>query len=68
MDFVSIMHVITRAIEAVGVAVIVIGIAIAGLAYLKAPGTLDAYSRLRAAPSIRGGPLSFPSRFRPERT
>ena len=48
MDFVSIMHVITRAIEAVGVAVIVIGIAIAGIAYLRAPGTLDAYSSLRA--------------------
>lgn len=48
MDFVGIMHMITRAIEAVGVAVIVIGIAVAGIAYLKAPGAVDAYSQLRA--------------------
>ncbi|MFN3635804.1 MAG: DUF1622 domain-containing protein [Rhizobium rhizophilum] len=48
MNFAGIMHVITRMIEAVGVAVIVIGIAVAGIAYLKAPGSLDAYSKLRA--------------------
>lgn len=48
MDFTSTMHVITRAIEAVGVAVIVIGIAVSGLAYLKAPRTLNAYGKLRA--------------------
>lgn len=48
MDFVSIMHVITRAIEAVGVAVIVIGIAVAGFAYLREPRTLNSYGELRA--------------------
>jgi uncharacterized membrane protein len=48
MDFASIMHVITRAIEAAGVAVIVIGIAVAGVAYLKAPRTLSSYGELRA--------------------
>lgn len=48
MDFVSIMHIITRAIEAVGVAVIVIGITVSGFAYLKSPRGLDAYGDLRA--------------------
>lgn len=48
MDFTSIMQMTTRAIEAVGVAVIVIGIAISGFTYLKDPRTLDAYRNLRA--------------------
>jgi len=48
MEFASIMHVITRTIEAVGVSVIVIGIAVAGWAYLRAPRTLSSYGELRA--------------------
>lgn len=48
MEFASIMHVITRLIEAVGVAVIVIGIAIAGWRYLTAPRSLSSYGNLRA--------------------
>lgn len=48
MEFASIMHVITRTIEAVGVSVIVIGIAVAGVAYLRAPRTLSSYGELRA--------------------
>lgn len=48
MDFTSIMHIVTRAIEAVGVAVIVIGIAGAGYRYLTAPRTLSSYRNLRA--------------------
>ncbi|SIQ46495.1 hypothetical protein SAMN05880561_10372 [Rhizobium sp. RU33A] len=46
MAFASIMH-ITRAIEAVGVAVIVIGIAVSGFAYLKSPRGLDAFGLRR---------------------
>jgi len=48
MEFASIMHVITRLIEAVGVAVIVIGIAIAGGRYLTAPRSLSSYGNLKA--------------------
>lgn len=48
MDFTSIMHMVTRGIEAVGVAVIVIGIAVAGWGYLRAPRTLSSYGDLRA--------------------
>lgn len=48
MDFASIMHIVTRVIEAVGVAVIIIGITVSGLGYLRAPGSLSAYGELRA--------------------
>lgn len=48
MEFASIMHIITRAIEAVGVAVIVVGIAVAGIRYLTAPRSLSSYGELRA--------------------
>lgn len=48
MDFTSIMHVITRTIEAAGVAVIVIGIAVSAFTYLKDPRATESYGNLRA--------------------
>ncbi len=54
MDFGSIMH-ITRAIEAVGVAVIVIGIAVSGFAYLKSPRGMAAYGRASGRVAVSAG-------------
>jgi len=48
LGFTSTLHIITRIIEGMGVMVIVVGIAIAGIGYVRRPRDLNSYQQLRA--------------------